>query len=477
MPTERAIRFADRLNLIQIAAWTLLALRVLPSHGHFLYDEAYFYHQAIALAGHPTLPAYGPPISGTDPTAFTPGGLLYVVLSVPFFFVTDPRAGVMWLIVLSALGVWWLDRAFKTYGIAPEIRVFVIAIMTWTGWHAREVDRIWNTHVFWGLPAAMLAVTLLLMRKPAAQSWMLMSVFGALCALAVQAHLGGGLAVAACGFLLLSGNIENRWSLRRWLPFALVVCLLYLPYIVVECTHSFQDLHWMASSHAFTRWNQAAATTGSLAPFSYLSVFPGSPDPRQTVHELLDSVSLGNALRIGFVLLSAGGVALFFSRPSPLRLFVIFCWAIIPVYVILNQREFYDSYVAALMPYFSIPLGWGLATLFRKGRWHAGLSVAFLGLWVIVQSASWVPEYLADSHVPTLKSQLVRARTAGAYPLPVGIGDVDAFVLWSLAEHHYQRDLPFLVQDLDRVCHVRVGARPLNVLTAPLGWDSYFLCQ
>jgi hypothetical protein len=471
------VDLASRLNLIQIVLWTALALWVLPSRGHFLYDEAYFYHQAIEVARHGVLPVHGPPISGSAPVAFTPGGGLYLALAVPFVFGTDPRLGVAWIILLSSLGLWLFDRALKAHGADPLQRVFTIAVLTWTNWHARLVDRIWNNHVYWWLSLALLAVTLHLIRRPPDRARLLMALFGALSALSLQAHLQGALAVAACLVLLLT-HPQGRRPLRHWFPCGLAFALLYAPYVFSEAAHGLHNTAALQAAHAFAGWNREAVLRGLLSPVLYASGFTGAFDPSPTLGQLLPLDSWWSGLRTGLLLLSIGVSAFFFARPGPFRIFLVVCWAIVPVYFLLNQRDYHYHYVASLIPYFAIPLGWGLAGVFRKGRVLAATSVVFLGVWVVAQTLSWAPGYLANVHVPTLGDQLARAEQAALASTPrlVYAGDADAFVLWSLAGDCFQRVLWFRVAEVGRVCLVKVGTPAPGLVTADLSIGSYYLC-
>src|SRR5207247_1705640 len=70
-PGDRTVSW---LNAVSILAWTAAALTVLPTHGSFLYDNAYFYEQAIRAPASLTTLAFGPPVSGTHPPTLMPGG-------------------------------------------------------------------------------------------------------------------------------------------------------------------------------------------------------------------------------------------------------------------------------------------------------------------------------------------------------------------------------------------------------------------
>jgi len=59
---------------IQVMIWAVLAICILPSRSHFLYDEAYYYHYALNLARDHIFTSLGVSISGTSPAVFTPGG-------------------------------------------------------------------------------------------------------------------------------------------------------------------------------------------------------------------------------------------------------------------------------------------------------------------------------------------------------------------------------------------------------------------
>jgi len=474
----RPVDLASRLNLLQLAIWTTLALWVVPARAHFLYDEAYFYHQAVEVARHGAFPVYGPPVSGTTPTAFTPGGAAYVVLAIPFLFGTDPRLGAAWLIVLSSLAVWCLDRALKGFGTDPASRVFTVAVLTWSTWHVRVVDRIWNNHLLWPLSLFLLATTLLLMTRPAARSRGLMALFGVISAVLVQAHLQGALAVAACGFLILTAADGHR-NLRRWLPAVAGCGVLYLPYAASEIVHRFQNTGWMHSAHAFAEWNLGAVARGVVAPFWFQSLFPFTLIAPQPLQAALSGTSTSHWVRVAVSFLAIGVSACCSFRRTPLRRFVLICWLLIPVYFLVIQREYHDHYLYSLAPFFVMPLGLGLGTLFRRSQAFSVVSCVFLAVWIGVHTEHWVPEYLTGLHRPTLASQLRRAEAAAKAPsaLQVQSGDPDVFIVWSLAKNRFKRDLLFYVVDLGRPCRIEIGPRRPNARAPVVSWDSFFRCS
>ncbi len=474
----RSADIASRLNLLQLAIWTIVALWVVPGRAHFLYDEAYFYHRAIEVARHAVFPVYGPPISATTPTAFTPGGSAYFLLAVPFVFGTDPRLGAAWLIVLSSLAVWCLDRALKAHGADAASRVFTVAVLTWSTWHVRLVDRIWNNNVEWPLAILLLALALSLVKRPAARSRLVMALFGLTAAVITQAHLPGGLAVAACAMLILAEGRDYR-KIGPWLPALAACAVLYLPFAVWETTHQFQDTAWLVEARASSHANAGAILRSVLAPLSFQSLFPFVLVEPHPARWLLSGPSASHWFKVAISIASIGVAVLFFLRPSPLRRLVVVSWLMIPIYFLVIRREYHDHYLYSLAPFFVMPLGVALGGLFRAGRVRAVAAAAFLALWMGVHTGNWVPEYLAGLHRPTLVTQLRRAQAAAAGPraLQVSSGDPDVLIVWSLARDRFGRDLLFYVDGLPHPCRVETGPRRPGTATKDLGWDSYFRCS
>ncbi len=473
----RIADLATRLNVLQLAIWTSLALWVVPSHAHFLYDEAYFYHQAIQVARHAAFPVYGPPISGTMPTAFTPGGTAYVLLGVPFLFGTDPRLGTAWLILLSSLAVLCLDQALKTRGIDSASRVFTVAVLTWSTWHARLVDRIWNNHVEWPLAIFLLAISLWLLSRGAARSRGLMIVFGFIAAILMQAHLQGTVAIAACAALIFL-EVPAYRRLRPWIPAALACAALYLPYALSEATRQFRNTGWLAGSGSVAHGSLGAVLKGALSPLSFQSLFPFALIESRPLEAALSGTTTSHWVRVAMSLMAIAISARFLFRASPLRRFVLLCWILVPVYFLVIRREYHDHYVYSLAPFFIMPLGLALGELFRRRRAWAVATTAFLLVWIGVHTEHWVPEYLADRHRPTLMTQLRRAEVAAkrGAPLQVRSGDPDVFIVWALARDDFGRELLFYADDLRYPCRVAVGPRRSVVAVKVVSWDSYFAC-
>ena len=226
------------INIIQIIAWTILAWWLLPGNGHFLYDEAYFFHQAHCVGQLEKFPMLGPYISGTSPTAFTPGGGLYLLLAIPFLFFNDPRYGTAWIILLSALAIGVCDRILCLTRALPELRLSLVTLLTWSYWHFWFSDRIWNVNLFWFCSLTLLAITCYGLARHTGPPWYWGILFGIFAALALQIHLGGILAVACC-MGLIAGYGRHLFSWRQFVLATAGFILLYMPYLLGEISNGF----------------------------------------------------------------------------------------------------------------------------------------------------------------------------------------------------------------------------------------------
>src|ERR1700722_19814708 len=105
MAGDLSPRRATQLNLALAVAWTAFALAVLPSHGHFLDDEALFWQQSLDVLRNHAPAAYGSYISNTNPMRYTPGGGPFDLFAVAFVFTDDPVAGSIWVVLLAGIGL------------------------------------------------------------------------------------------------------------------------------------------------------------------------------------------------------------------------------------------------------------------------------------------------------------------------------------------------------------------------------------
>ncbi len=437
-------RLATWINVVQVAAWTALAMVVLPSRGHFTYDQAYFYELSVRVAETLRPPAYGPFISGTSPTVMTPGGSLYLVYSIPFFLSRDPRVGVGWIILLSAIGLLLIDRSLKGLGAPTSLRLALVSTLTWSMWHGRFTDTFWNANLFLFSTPALFYVAVRNARDTQA-SWPPWSaLFGLLSALSVQIHASGALAVFACGLLWATQRPE-AFRLSRFGPALLAFVAAYVPYFLVELRD--QWVNSKALLGAIPLGFDRGAVWRSLGAWLLYS------SHAQTSEAVPAFVTGGwQGWLFAASLLTAGALSLlglcvrFRSKLIPLLLIPT-----LPLYFRLSGRPFYDHYVVAVLPFLCLLGAAGAAWLLSR-RFLRWLAVAYFGAF----AAAGVALLVAGQEVlrpgdpwngHTVNFQLERTGRAVASGAPVSSGswDEEAFVEWVVARRLFRRPLTFRV--------------------------------
>jgi hypothetical protein len=265
-PSERA---ATRFNASLIVLWSAFCSSILLRTGHFTYDQAYFYEQSVRVADTFRWPAYGPFVSGITPSPLTPGGMLFVVLSVPFFAFRDPRIGVIWIHLLVATGAWLFDRALKKLAVAAPIRVATLALYVMSVAHARAEETFWNGDLFLFITPALLflAATMISDRE---RLWP-HAAFGAVSALSLQTHLSGGMGIMLClSIVLLMRPAALRPKASAVIALAAAAC--YLPYVLHEASTGFPNTQLLRSAvPSGTEYSREAMLRSLLVPVMYVA--------------------------------------------------------------------------------------------------------------------------------------------------------------------------------------------------------------
>jgi hypothetical protein len=366
--------------------WFALALWVLPNGGHFLLDEAVFFHQAISASRGHWFPTLGPMISGTQPLAFTPGGAFSLILA-PFFWISpDPRAGVIGLMALSVLGGLIWDRVFVILGFRePKVRILAAFALAFLPWHARLTDRIWNVHLFPFLTPLFFWCGLRWIAQPSSRSRAL--ILGVVLATALQIHLGAvALAVVALGFLDTSPRRRAFLKALPWL--ALGGVLTYLPYALEELSNGGQNTARMMTAHpASPGWDDLLQAF--LAPARFNTSLRISWD-----HEKLrwTAMTLQDGLLLAAGAILAGVPAL---RKTAWRTPMLLSLAWLPAFFLLTQRPFYPHYVAALAPFWMAASAVGVASGIQA-MGNPAKRRASMGVWLfllVLGLSEWQSHY------------------------------------------------------------------------------------
>jgi hypothetical protein len=480
-PGDRAV---SRINAAQIALWAVFAGAVLMKTGHFTYDQAYFYEMSVRVAERFRPAAYGPFVSGLMPAPLTPGGLLYDVLSIPFFFVRDPRWGMAWIDLLAALGALLLDRALRRFATPPSVRLALVTIQTWGLFHARLTSTFWNADVFLFATPTMLYVTA--RSLTARRAWPLGLLFGLLGALSMQIHVSGVLAIGACVLILALWN-PGVLGLRWIGATALGLMAGYLPFVVAEVRSGWVDWKLLQASapHAHSI-SMETLKQCLLAPVSYASHLNSPDQAWPPFHTWTDRL-------VGWSGWAAGAAALAgLATAFELKVVSTAVLAAVPAFLAASNRGYIAHYVAAVMPFLGLWAAAGVA-LALSNRYARPIGIAYLAAYALSGAAllvaQWNDQWVVWPNNPwngfPVSSQVAKTERALASHRPYFSrpGDELAFPQAVLAKRLYGKDLYFSVAGGTCTAEILLSglgppfAPPPHTRVFPLSPNSVFVCR
>ncbi len=386
-------RSVTRVDLAQIAAWTLLALCFLPRGGHFLGDEAELYARALHVAETLRPAAFGWHPSGSSLPML--GGGAIDLLAVPFLFTRNPLAGTVWVVLLSALGALLFERALLRLAAPPELRLAATTFFVWSIWHARFADRIWNPHLLLFASPLLFYGTAVLRgggrapalrdgggRASALRDAGVAFGWGLAAALCVQCHGSGVVPVALCALMLLPLEGDRGLSPHFLWAAPLGLAVGYAPYLAADAPTGFAVLRaWTAAAPS-----RVDATAGRLALESF-AIFPSHAAvsfPAHPGHGLW-SVASAATFWIALVLAPLG-----FLVPGRWRFPCAAAVLLVPLSIWASRRGFTHSYVVASIPFLILPAAAGLALVARRFR---GLAAGYLAAFALLGAGLLVREY------------------------------------------------------------------------------------
>ncbi|WP_224362461.1 hypothetical protein [Hyalangium versicolor] len=480
-------KLATRFNVVQVLVWAVLGGYVLVTTGHFTYDQAYFYELSVRTMEALRPPGYGPFVSGIAHSPLTPGGMLYVVLGVPFLFVKDPRWGMAWLHLLSVVGMLLFDAALRRLGARPAMRIATLLLMGWSAEHARATETFWNGDLFVFTTPVLLYLTARLVTE-AAPKWLEALLFGLVGAVLVHTHLSGAMAIFVCLGIWWVKRPETFTPGRLALA-AGVLALCYVPYFVAESWVGFINTHWLRGAVPSSVGQAVPSMLRSLlGPIAYAT---HAENPTQLWPPFLRGwvgwmIGLSGVGALVFALL---GLAMRF----PLKLAGVAVYAGVPVFFWLNGREYSDHYVQAVVPFFCLWAGAGAGWLLAAGGLRRVLTLGYLVAYCGVGVALLIIELREPVLHPVMpwnrmsvayQVELVRQHLARGDVPPSGYWDESAFTRAVVAKRLFGREMRFNVYGMQCTTEIRLtGLEPPPTQLPPgtvvmtLAANTIFLCQ
>lgn len=456
----------SRVNLIQIGIWTVLALFILPSASYFLYDEAFFWNEAYRVFHELYFPVYGPFVSETVPKVFTPGGGLYLVLSIPFVLSADPRWGIAWLILLSGFSLIYLDFVFRKISTNPVFRFFTVSMLTWSVWHAHLLSRIWNVHLYW-LSSVMLFASVLkwIHRKNSALDLVLIGVFSAL---SCQIHAGGVLILIAC-FLTYWTYRSNQIKLKDVLWIGCGFTLMYFPYLIYELLHGFPNETAILHLQKRQSYRTQTLIHSLKDPLIFLTHFTSLSS--QKFHEikkhLFEIVLLVNSFGTLFLFFWSFLLKKNFARVG------IFAYFTIPVFLTVLNRSYFHHYVSSLLVLFFVATAAAATDLFKKFKYPVFFHIIGFSIFGAV---TWMNDFIPGEQKINIAKRIQNTQNLiETYPNMLWKTD-EEFIYWSIAKNIFKKEPRFWVEAEQKYCPILIGL-PTQPHQHEVSQNSYFDCR
>ena len=478
-PSERA---ASRFIAGLIVVWSIYCSMILIPTGHFTYDQAYFYEESVRVADSLRWPAYGPFVSGIQPSPLTPGGMMYVVLSVPFLVFRDPRIGVAWIHVLVALGAWLFERALRKLEVAAPIRVATLSLYVLSIAHARAEETFWNGDLFLFITPMLLYLATTLITRP---NWLWAYVaFGATAALSTQTHLSGGMGIMMCLAIVLLLR-PRALHVKGLAAIALAFAACYAPYFAHEAANGFPNARLLRTAvPSGSHLSRDALVRCLVSPIMYVS---HTEYPGQLLQFWSRDWVIWAAIISGWAAAAMSVLGLVVR--NPMKLWGCLVVLALPMYFRLTGREYYDHYVATVIPFVCLIPGGGMGWLLSRARRFRMPALGYLAVYAVTGFAILQAELKRPVLHPVMPwngmnvgLQLERTQADLDHGKPVRSrpGDDDALIRSILARRVLGKELSFKVNK--RYCKAEIylsgfAAPPPDHATVPLGNNSVFVCD
>ena len=471
--------WTTRINLAQVAAWTLLAVCTLPFEGFFAYDHAYTYELANRVAETLRPAPYGPFISGTQ--ALTPGGGLYDLYALPFLFTRDPRAGTVWIVLLSGFGMWLFDRSLLRLNFSAPLRLAAVTLWTWSAFHFRWSDAMWNVNAFYFTVPVMLYATARLSQPEGKLRWAV--VFGLAAAVSAQIHAGGLIAPLVCGCLLLLKE-PRAVSWRRGALAVGVFALMYVPYFVAEAGNGYLNAAMLREARHPEWIAQVPNPLQTLrAAFMYASHLYLIEQMSHPFEGPFQHVAIALSGWFAVALAGLGALTRFRFKVIPFAVLLG-----LPVYFRIALRPYIDHYVASLHPFLVLLAAAGAGWLIAHRPVLRYAMLAYLAVYAVLGAFPLRAQAWLRPGDPwqgwTYQEMLRRTREAlSRAPVPVLGYDQGMFVESVIARRVLGRELTFNVRG--HPCTMELGLamyepplrRQPGVALLPLGSNSFLVCH
>ncbi len=418
-------------------------------------DNPRDYERAVQTSNGEYFPISGIEINYLKKTVRTPGGFVYLLMSIPHLFTDHPYAAVIFLGLLSSLTilvVFFMTREMNLLFMGGVLPCLFMTVNLNVNIFSREVFApnyvlLFGALFFWVLYRAV--------QKPQSASQIFLLPLFALTSQIDLAHLALGLAMLCC-FIFF----RIKPSLQYQLLGLLICFLLYTPYILYLFQHNFQDIRDILMnirSDLFFDHPQNA-----LKAFLWTFLF-AVPIPFEEYMFLLGKnfyetdifrfMLLG--LSVGFGLIAfvypimkflKNDKKTLFKKPTALS-FILICVASVITVNLLRMADCHARYLYTIIPLIAILKTMGVEYLHHE--YKTGIKKMILyGLAVIffITSISEFSKYLCfvkDNAFGTTKDYLnaisyMQSESNNNYQVVSEMDPSDLNALYMLAKYHYK---------------------------------------
>ena len=438
--------------VLRASPWILIALGLsfrlwATEHARFTGDESDYWARSRQLVEGTHIPAYGPPITGSE--AHLPGPAYYFLMAIPQSLGASPRFGSAFVALLHAWAAWLLYRLARRAG-GQRAGIVALIWVAFAPWDVLYADRIWGSCIVpvWG------TLALYATYRSSEEGWWQGGLLF-LCLVLPQLHLSFPVLWAACGVLWVLRPPKQLHLLSLGIGLALSVAAYGAP-LAAELHQGFSNMQKIfQQGTGGASWEEAIGAPVKVAAyavlyasseigyhfargywgggFSEVSAYLTGPGLSEHFARLGVVLGSGVFLSVGLAV-AAWGAALVDLVPRLRRADAdprnnsearAWTWALLAglaaggLLMFLARKTFFPHYANVLMPVLLLPPTFVVShALGSRWRWPAALA---LGASVVTMAWTTVRYYREVDALNGLGPTLAMVRTVLAEGTPAEI--------------------------------------------------------
>jgi len=454
MPAN-SLKFYQKKSIIYIscAFYLLLFFGVIFYNSSFLYDQAFYYLSALETSNFNFFPVYGPQISGLENATFTPGGGLFLLYSIPLFFIKHPYSLGIFIGLISLVGILFFFQTLEKQNRETKKNITIVFFLTWIFWHNLFIEGIWNVNCYWFL--SLIAFSLVI-KSTKTKNRFILFLIGFLFSLILQVHLGG---LCLILFLSIYFTIEKKYKINcfDFLIFFIGFIFSYFPYLIYELNHDWINTKNLMGVH-HSALNLKNSLKGGIAPLIYtLQIEDFSSFKERSLPTIIAYTNLF--------------LSIFIFLKNPLHKavrYLLIISTILFLFFLLTKRAYYHHYVMSVIPliiYF-------FSTLFFDGFHKFKKFFSFVILFYFSANIYLsVDRYVIRTSPHSFSSWYESASTE----LVVTPGDHNQLMNYIASVTRYKKTPKILIKESNSSCQITLGTPHLKN-EYPLSLGTFYRC-